>query len=102
MLEIRDLHSFYGDAHVVQGASLTVRDREVVLSITDQGPGIHADQRESAFKRFRRGNLDTAGSGIGLSLVARILDVHRARIALDDGPDGRGLRVEVRFPMSTA
>ena len=27
MLEIRDLHSFYGDAHVLQGVSLTVRDR---------------------------------------------------------------------------
>jgi two-component system sensor histidine kinase QseC len=79
-----------------------VRGRDVVLAITDQGPGIPADQRESAFKRFRRGDVDTAGSGIGLSLVARILEVHRAQIALDDGPDGRGLRVEVRFPMSIA
>ncbi|HZR89156.1 MAG TPA: ATP-binding protein, partial [Bradyrhizobium sp.] len=78
-----------------------VRERDAVLAITDQGPGIPADQRETAFKRFRRGNLDSAGSGIGLSLVARILEVHRASIKLDDGPDGRGLRVEVRFPIST-
>jgi two-component system sensor histidine kinase QseC len=77
-----------------------VRGRDVVLSITDQGPGIPVDQRETAFKRFRRGDVDTAGLGIGLSLVARILEVHRASITLADGPDGRGLHVEVRFPMS--
>jgi two-component system, OmpR family, sensor histidine kinase QseC len=76
-----------------------VRDREVVLAIVDQGPGIPAEQRAAAFQRFRRGDVDAAGSGIGLSLVARILEVHRAHIALDDGPDARGLRIEVRFPI---
>jgi two-component system sensor histidine kinase QseC len=80
----------------------SVRDGDVVLAITDQGPGIPLDQRETAFKRFRRGDADAAGSGIGLSLVARILEVHRARIVLGDGADGRGLRVEVRFPLSAA
>ena len=78
-----------------------LRHRDAVLAVTDQGPGIPADQRESAFKRFRRGDVDAAGSGIGLSLVARILEVHRAGITLGDGPDGRGLRVEVHFPIST-
>src|SRR6201986_4569020 len=39
MLEIRDLHSFYGEAHVVQGASLTVRDREVVALLGRNGMG---------------------------------------------------------------
>jgi branched-chain amino acid transport system ATP-binding protein len=39
MLEIRDLHSFYGAAHVVQGASLTVRSREVVALLGRNGMG---------------------------------------------------------------
>jgi branched-chain amino acid transport system ATP-binding protein len=39
MLEIRDLHSFYGEAHVLQGASLTVRDREVVALLGRNGMG---------------------------------------------------------------
>lgn len=39
MLEIKDLHNFYGDAHVVQGASLTVRDREVVALLGRNGMG---------------------------------------------------------------
>jgi branched-chain amino acid transport system ATP-binding protein len=39
MLEIRDLHSFYGDAHVLHGASLTVREREVVALLGRNGMG---------------------------------------------------------------
>jgi branched-chain amino acid transport system ATP-binding protein len=39
MLEITDLHSFYGDAHVVQGASLQVGDREVVALLGRNGMG---------------------------------------------------------------
>ncbi len=39
MLEINDVHSFYGDAHVVQGASLTVRDGEVVALLGRNGMG---------------------------------------------------------------
>ncbi len=39
MLEIKDLHSFYGDAHVLHGASLTVRDSEVVALLGRNGMG---------------------------------------------------------------
>lgn len=39
MLEIRDLHSLYGEAHVIQGASLTVRDGEVVALLGRNGMG---------------------------------------------------------------
>jgi branched-chain amino acid transport system ATP-binding protein len=39
MLEIRDLHSFYGDAHVLHGASLTVRAGEIVALLGRNGMG---------------------------------------------------------------
>jgi branched-chain amino acid transport system ATP-binding protein len=39
MLEIRDLHSYYGEAHVLQGATLSVRDREVVALLGRNGMG---------------------------------------------------------------
>jgi branched-chain amino acid transport system ATP-binding protein len=39
MLEVRDLHSFYGDAHVLHGASLTVSPGEVVALLGRNGMG---------------------------------------------------------------
>jgi branched-chain amino acid transport system ATP-binding protein len=39
MLEIRGLHSFYGDAHVLQGVSLTVGDGEIVALLGRNGMG---------------------------------------------------------------
>ena len=39
MLDVRNLHSFYGEAHVVQGATFDVRDREVVALLGRNGMG---------------------------------------------------------------
>jgi branched-chain amino acid transport system ATP-binding protein len=39
MLEVRDIHSFYGEAHVLHGASLNVRDGEVVALLGRNGMG---------------------------------------------------------------
>ena len=74
-------------------------DAAVVLRVADQGPGIAPSARAQVFQRFHRGARAMGeGSGIGLSLVARIAELHRARIELGEGDDGAGLRVDVRFP----
>ncbi|MEZ5614185.1 MAG: ATP-binding protein [Rhodocyclaceae bacterium] len=71
----------------------------VLLTVTDNGPGIPPDERASAFERFRRVlGSGEEGSGLGLSIVRRIADLHRAAVSLETGPGGRGLKVEVRFP----
>jgi len=74
-----------------------------VLTVTDTGPGIPADERERVFERFRRGSSTAAsgtstGSGLGLSIVRRVADAHGATVTLDDRTDGSGLRVRVQFP----
>jgi two-component system, OmpR family, sensor kinase len=77
---------------------------QAVLSVADTGPGIPLHERERVFDRFHRGS-DAAGadhrngSGLGLSIVKRIVDAHGATITLDTGPDARGLLVRVRFPI---
>lgn len=90
--------------------NVTVHAREgfVELTVTDQGPGIPPEERERVFQRFYRGPSNaTDGSGLGLSIVARVVEDHHGNIALEDAapPDaaasagrGPGLRVVVRFP----
>ena len=79
---------------------------EAVLSVVDTGPGIPPAEREQVFARFHRGAAADAtpggrlGSGLGLSIVRRIADAHGASVRLEDGPQGRGLAVRVRFPAS--
>ena len=74
-------------------------DREVELSVTDDGPGIPAEERDKVGQRFYRilGSGES-GSGLGLSIVLRIAELHRAGVTLGEGRGGRGLRVDVRFP----
>lgn len=69
------------------------------LTVSDQGPGIPPAEREQVLARFYRGrDAPGYGAGLGLSIVQRIAQLHRARLDLEDGPDGRGLRVRVSFP----
>jgi signal transduction histidine kinase len=70
----------------------------VSLAVVDNGPGIPEAERGRVFERFHRVlGSGEEGSGLGLSIVRRIADLHRASVSLDAGPGGRGLRVEVRF-----
>jgi two-component system sensor histidine kinase QseC len=68
------------------------------LSVTDDGPGIPAEQLAHVFKRYYR-LADEArnGTGLGLAICRNIVDIHHAEISLSPGPEGRGLSVQVDF-----
>ena len=76
-------------------------DGAVWLHVIYNGPGIDPEERVKVFERFYRtlGNR-VSGSGLGLSIVKRIADLHHAEVGLESGENGRGLRVSVRFPKS--
>lgn len=75
-------------------------EREIVLQVADDGIGIAPAERNRVFDRFYRGAGHAEwGSGLGLSIVRSVANAHRATVALDDGPTGRGLLVTVRFSM---
>lgn len=87
--------------HGAQGGELTVtveqRAQQVVLRVRDRGPGLAPGERERAFERFHRSPEARAeGSGLGLSIVARIAELHRATVELVDAAPG--LLVELVFP----
>ncbi|WP_016854647.1 sensor histidine kinase [Halomonas smyrnensis] len=73
-----------------------------VLEVEDDGPGIPADRRLLMLRPFHRGSDDPDGSGLGLAIVDGIARTHGARLRLDDGLDGQGLRVGLHFPEEIA
>lgn len=68
------------------------------LSVCDDGPGVAADELDKIGQAFYRvaGNAES-GSGLGLSIVHRIAQIHGAGLQLQPGPHGRGLQVRVMF-----
>jgi signal transduction histidine kinase len=72
------------------------------LMVADTGLGVPAAERERVLRRFFRleQSRTTPGHGLGLSMVAAIVDLHDARITLSDNKPG--LRITVQFPASVA
>jgi two-component system OmpR family sensor kinase len=76
--------------------------QQVVLEVSDDGPGIPEHERERVLDRFYRGKQQAQpGSGLGLSIVKRIADAHGAAIRIGAGALGRGTRVQIRFELTT-
>lgn len=76
--------------------SLQAEARRIGLRVDDSGPGVPTEQRSLLFRRFFRQG-EGQGAGLGLSIVQRIVELHRGEIQLADSPLG-GLQVEVWLP----
>ena len=74
------------------GTTITVRitqqDDGTQVSVIDQGPGIDEAHRQSITEPFRRLDQRYGGSGLGLSIVQRIVQLHHGRLTLENGPGG--------------
>jgi len=81
-----------GLEHTVEGPRLT---------IADQGPGIPPSLRQKVFERFYRiPGQEQSGSGLGLAIAERAAARNGAAITLEDGIDGAGLGVTIRFAVA--
>lgn len=82
--------------------TLTQDDRLVEIAVEDDGPGIPEDRREEAFRPFHRldqgRNLQSGGSGLGLSIARDIARAHGGDIVLDKSAMG-GLKARIRLPV---
>lgn len=89
----------YSPRHSLVHVTVAATAGAVEFTVADQGPGIPAAERALVWERFYRilGS-DETGSGLGLSIVRRIADLHGATATFGQGDDGRGLRVAITFP----
>jgi len=70
----------------------------VVLSVTDQGPGIEPSQRQAVFERFTQ--LDKGGrAGLGLTIAKTFVEAHGEEIWYEDGPN-HGARFVFSLPLA--
>jgi two-component system OmpR family sensor kinase len=78
-------------------------DATVLLSVSDEGPGLPSEVATRAFERFYRGDPSRSrsmgGAGLGLSIVAAIVEAHRGTVAVRS-EEGAGATFEVRLPVS--
>jgi len=70
----------------------------VVLTVSDDGPGIPEELQAQLFEQYVRGTAEGAGTGLGLFIVRLVTEAHGGSVTLDSRP-GRGCRFRVRLPL---
>jgi signal transduction histidine kinase len=88
-----------------EGAAIRVtaerRDAEVEMIVSDDGPGMAADQLEHIFERFTRGDAGltqhVGGTGLGLAISKSLVELHGGTIEAESSP-GHGSTFHVRLP----
>ncbi|WP_329213908.1 HAMP domain-containing histidine kinase [Streptomyces sp. NBC_01485] len=80
---------------------LSTAEDQAVLRVRDEGAGIPADAVPHVFDRFYRADKSRSrargGSGLGLSIVAAVADLHGGAVSVESPPGG-GTLVEVTLP----
>jgi signal transduction histidine kinase len=91
----------YASSKVELSAKRADADR-LVVTVTDDGPGIPAADRDRVFDRFTRlddaRTRDSGGAGLGLAIVRELVRMHSGTVTLSDA--GPGLRVAISLPMA--
>lgn len=89
----------YGAPGTTVDVNMEVTAYDVRVTVSDAGPGIPAGQRANVGRRFYRApGTQAPGSGLGLSIAQRILDLHQGAIRLDSPASATGLQVTIALP----
>ncbi|MGE5335747.1 MAG: sensor histidine kinase [Nitrososphaerota archaeon] len=91
--------------HTPAGTSIAITSastaEEVLLTVTDDGPGIPLEERERVFHPFHQIAPTHHGSGLGLTIARRIVELHDGRLSVQGGRDGTGVGTSVDRSVDT-
>lgn len=76
-------------------------DKYLIINVEDEGRGIPLEDRSRVFDLFYRVDRrdhQSAGTGLGLSICRDMVNLLGGQIRLNEGPSGKGTRVEMEFP----
>lgn len=83
----------YSMPNTLISVNIESNDKEVLTSITDQGLGIPANELDQLFKPFHTTSVKPTGkeksTGLGLSIVKKIIEAHGGKIWVKSDPDGK-------------
>ncbi len=87
--------------HTPAGTCVSVKlDEGGAVSVSDEGPGISASEHAQIFQRFwRKERSNALGSGLGLPIVKRIVEAHRATISVSNLTPS-GCVFKLQFPLA--
>ncbi|HSJ99061.1 MAG TPA: ATP-binding protein [Myxococcota bacterium] len=81
--------------------SASTRGKQALLEVVDDGPGVAPADLGRMGERFHRlAGQEPSGSGLGLSIVQRIAELHGGSVRYAPGPGGKGLLVTVTLPQA--
>jgi two-component system, OmpR family, sensor histidine kinase VicK len=77
------------------------RQRELLIEVSDRGPGIPPEELPKIFERFYRseGSSRERGSGLGLAIAKTIAEAHEGSVEAQSRP-GEGTRMSLRLPLA--
>ncbi len=82
--------------------SMSAGDDGIVISVTNEGAGLSTDDLSRLFGRFQRLSAKPTGgensTGLGLSIVKRIVELHGGTISADSAGPGQGATFTIRLP----
>lgn len=90
---------FHGESGPTIGLSAARKGNEWIVTVTDDGIGMNMSQAARVFEVFQRLHTqdEYPGTGMGLAIVKRVVDLHNGRVWLESTP-GRGTAFHVALP----
>ena len=96
---------YYSPENAIITVQCNLRSNYAHIKITDEGPGVPENMLEKIFQPFVRVSSaresDTGGSGIGLAIAKRVIDIHNGKMRATNRKDGKGLAVIITLPICT-